>query len=353
MKKLTALTALVLSLTMVFCACGTTPAETTAAPVTSTSATSSEETTAPSTSTPELETTPLETTTEETTTGETTTETPIPFVPVLESKTLKVLAIGNSFSVDAMEFLWDICNSAGMEEIVLGNLYIGGCSLDTHWDNMRVGAAAYTYYTNDSGKWSQTTQSAHYALKSEDWDIITIQQVSQDSGRPETFGKLQKILDYINLHKTNPDAKIYWHMTWAYQAGSGHSGFANYGRDQMTMYNAITSAAQDVLSDYEEIVGVIPTGTAVQNLRTSYIGDKLTRDGYHMSYSTGRYLTALTWFYTFTGYPVEYVEWYPTHSYAGLSYAVNPEDLDAIHEAVTNAISNPFSVTTSSYAPQS
>lgn len=350
MKKLTSLAAFVLALTMLFCACNTAPAETTAESTTAqTTETTTAETTTAETTT---ETTAEEITTEETTTVETTTEAPAPTAPELEKKSLKVLAIGNSFSVDAMEFLWDICDSAGMEDIVLGNLYIGGCSLDTHWSNMQADAAAYTYYFNEWGTWSKSTKSIRYALESQDWDIITIQQVSQDSGRPETFGNLQNILDYINEHKTNPDAKIYWHMTWAYQTGSTHSGFANYGKDQMKMYTAITSAAQGILADYEEIDGIIPCGTAIQNLRTSYIGDKLTRDGYHMSYSTGRYTTALTWFHTFTGYPVENVEWYPTHSYAGISYAVDPEYLDAIHDAVTNAVANPFEVTTSAYAPE-
>ena len=71
---------------------------------------------------------------------------------------IKILAIGNSFSVDAMEYLCDICDAAGIGDIVLGNLYIGGCSLDTHWNNIQKDANAYTYYENVYGYW--TTKNA-------------------------------------------------------------------------------------------------------------------------------------------------------------------------------------------------
>ena len=47
-------------------------------------------------------------------------------------KCLRILAIGNSFSVDAMEHLYAIAAAEGVEEILLGNLVIGGCSLETH-----------------------------------------------------------------------------------------------------------------------------------------------------------------------------------------------------------------------------
>ena len=37
-------------------------------------------------------------------------------------KSLKILAVGNSFSVDGMEYLYQIAKNAGVEEIILGNL---------------------------------------------------------------------------------------------------------------------------------------------------------------------------------------------------------------------------------------
>jgi hypothetical protein len=255
-------------------------------------------------------------------------------------QSIKILAIGNSFSEDAVEYLWNIMHDAGIEEVVIGNLYIGGCSLDTHWDNMSKNSPQYTFYYNNSGTWQkQTKKTILHALQLEDWDYITIQQVSQDSGNPQTLGNLQNILDYVNTNKTNTDAKVYWHMTWAYQFNASHEGFANYDRSQMNMYNAIVSTYTDHVSKYNMISGAIPTGTSVQNLRTSYLGDSLNRDGYHMDYDIGRYTVALTWFSFFTGIDARYINWVPEE------YPQIAEDKAAICHAVNNAIAKPFEIT--------
>ena len=252
-------------------------------------------------------------------------------------QSIKILAIGNSFSEDAVEYLWDIMHDAGIEEVIIGNLYIGGCSIDTHWDNMSKNSAKYTFYYNDSGKWQkQTSQTVLYALQLEDWDFITVQQVSQDSGKPQTLGNLQNVLDYVNTNKTNPDAKIYWHMTWAYQFSSSHEGFPYYGNSQMNMYNAIISTYTDHVAKYDMISGAIPTGTAVQNLRTSYLDDSLNRDGYHMDEDIGRYTVALTWFSFFTGIDARYIDWVPEE------YPQIAGDKAAVCHAVNNAIAKPF-----------
>ena len=259
-------------------------------------------------------------------------------------QSIKILAIGNSFSEDATQYLWDIMHDAGIEEVVIGNLYIGGCSLDTHWSNMTKNAEAYTFYYNNSGKWeTNKSKSILHALQLEDWDYITVQQVSQDSGNPKTLGNLQNILDYVNKNKTNAEAKVYWHMTWAYQFNASHEGFANYGRSQMNMYNAIVSTYTDHVAKYEMISGAIPTGTAVQNLRTSYLDDSLNRDGYHMDNDIGRYTVALTWFSFFTGIDARYINWVPEE------FPQIAADKAAVCHAVNNAIAKPFEITPSIY----
>ena len=253
-------------------------------------------------------------------------------------KELKILAIGNSFSVDAMEYLWDIANDCGVK-LVLGNLYIGGCSIDTHASNISADKAAYTYYKNTSGKWTEKANtSVATAIAEEKWDIITVQQASPSSGVASSYAKLPFILRYIE--KTAPDAKVYFHMTWAYQQDTTHSGFANYKKDQMTMYNSILSAVDSRVKSEKSIVGIIPSGTAIQNLRTSYLGDTLTRDGYHLSYDIGRYTAALTWFTYLTGIDISTVDWIPPQH---LSTVGN--NIAAIRDAVNGAIASPYAVT--------
>lgn len=80
------------------------------------------------------------------------------------TKTLKVLAIGNSFSVDGMEYLWQIAKSGGVKKVVLGNLYIGGCSLDQHYGNIIGETASYIYYKNTNGIWKGTPSTPAFKL---------------------------------------------------------------------------------------------------------------------------------------------------------------------------------------------
>jgi hypothetical protein len=63
------------------------------------------------------------------------------------------------------------------------------------------------------------------------------------------------------------------------------------------MYNAICDCVTRLKKD-QDIRVVIPCGPAVQMGRgTAISGEKeLTRDGFHLSYSVGRYLAACTWF---------------------------------------------------------
>lgn len=264
--------------------------------------------------------------------------------PTSIPKSIKILAIGNSFSVDAVEYLWNMFDDAGIEEIVIGNLYIGGCSLDTHWSNMSSNSNAYTFYYNNSGKWeTQTKKSVQYALQLEEWDYITVQQASPESGKPDSLKNLQNVLNYVENNKTNEKAEIYWHMTWAYQTTSHHSNFPDYGNNQMTMYNAIISTTKDHVSGYDMIKGIIPSGTAVQNLRSSYLDDSLSLDTYHMSLGTGRYAVALTWFSFFTGIDARYIDWVPE------KYPKIAEDKAAISNAVNMAIKAPYEITNSPY----
>lgn len=259
------------------------------------------------------------------------------------TKRLKVLAIGNSFSDDGMEFLYDIAASYGVEEIVLGNLVIGGSTLETHLYSAAQNSKAYVYRKNTSGTWiSYDGKTALDGITDEAWDIITLQQASGKSGMTDTYDPyLLQLIHYINAYKTNPYVRIYWHMTWAYQQNSTHTEFSNYNNNQQTMYDMIVDTYEAKVSTNPRITGVIPSGTAIQNTRTSFIGDTLTRDGYHLSYDIGRYTAGLTWFKSITGLSLDDVDFSPM--------GVRPSIVSAIKESVNNAFSNPFEITNSTY----
>ena len=273
------------------------------------------------------------------------TETELPAVNLPTTvKSLKVLAIGNSFSVDAMQHLYDVAKAEGVEEIVLGNLYIGGCPLDKHAANARTGDQVYKFYKNTTGEWltHPSMVSLLEGLQDERWDLITMQQGSAKSGIADTYQPhLNDLIAFVNENKTNPDAKLYWHMTWAYQGDSDHSAFPDYGNSQDAMYLGIVNALQQSVEPTEAFTGILPVGTAIQNARTGFVGDTLTRDGFHLS-DLGRLIASYTWYAVLDGQPL---------------YTVNLDKVGAqkltdahkklIVEAVNNAIANPCEVTES------
>lgn len=258
-------------------------------------------------------------------------------------ETLKVLAIGNSFSVDAMEYLYNIAKSAGVKTVVLGNLRVSGCTISMHYDYARGNNAVYEYFKNTDGTWRSTPNCTIYdGILDEDWDYITLQQGSPESGLPEKFRHLENLANMVQNKKTNPEAKLLWHMTWAYQQDSTHSGFASYGKNQETMYNSIVSAVQEEVLPLDIFSGVIPSGTAVQNARTSFIGDNMTRDGYHMIQPYGRYLVGLAYFAAITGADISGVTYRPSAS-------ITDEMVEVAKESVKNAMLNMYEVTESEY----
>ena len=261
---------------------------------------------------------------------------------VTTEKSIKILAIGNSFSADAMEYLHGILKDVGYDYVSLGNLYISGCTLETHASHFATDSASYAYYETTNGEWTKTNYYTPYrALENEDWDYISLQQGSSVSGVESSFDP--HLANLISVVTTKcPDAELVWHMTWAYQGNSTHSAFPTYSSDQMTMYNAIISAVQNKVLPHN-FAKIVPNGTAIQNMRTSFVGDTLTRDGYHLSYDKGRYIAALTFAKTITGCDLEKITYIPS------SQSYTDGVMAAMKESVNNAIAKPYEVTQSTY----
>ena len=212
---------------------------------------------------------------------------------------IKILAIGNSFSEDALAYLWDLGHKNNIE-FIIGNLFIGGCDLKTHVYYLNHQDKAYAYYKNTSGHYICEAQSLLYGLNDEIWDIITIQQASHYSGKPETYKPhLHTLLKYIK--ENQPQAHINFHQTWAYQQDSQHPNFKDYNQDQMFMYKAIKNAVKEEVIKYIPLKSIINVGLFIQICRAYGFGDQLTRDGFHLSYDVGRYLASLVWLVQLTG----------------------------------------------------
>lgn len=214
-----------------------------------------------------------------------------------QQKEVRILAIGNSFSTDAVEqYLHELAKAEGVSTII-GNMFIGGCSLERHVKNARDNAAAYKYRKIgiDGKKVEKKKVTLEMALTDEEWDYISLQQASPFSGVYETYeASLPELVAYVKAH-TPKKTKLMLHQTWAYAANATNTGFKNYNWNQLTMYDAIVNAVKKA-GKLCKIKMIIPSGTAIQNARTSFVGDHMNRDGYHLDLKIGRYTAACTWF---------------------------------------------------------
>lgn len=218
-------------------------------------------------------------------------------ISLVSAKQIKLLAIGNSFSEDAVEnYLCDLVKANG-DTIIIGNMYIGGCLLERHYNNSVTNSTDYSFRKIENGVLSRTSGiTLREAFENEKWDYVSFQQVSQNSGIYETyFPYLDSLIAYAKKHIANPNLKIILHMTWAYAQNSTHSGFVNYGNDQRRMFCSIVETTQRVARKIDAEM-IVPSGTAIQNARTSSLGDVFNRDGYHLELTYGRYTVACVWF---------------------------------------------------------
>lgn len=256
----------------------------------------------------------------------------------LNARTLRILAIGNSFSRDAVEQNLHELAKADGDTAIIGNLFIGGCSLERHSGNIRDDKHDYVYRKiGADGKMKEKKNtSIAEALKDDQWDYVSLQQASPFSGMFEKYEPyLPGIIKYVKENAPKK-SKIILHQTWAYQQGSGHSGFKNYDRDQLKMYRAIVDANKRA-AKLGKIKTVVPSGTAVQNARTSFIGDNMNRDGFHLDLSHGRFTAACAWYETLFGKDVTRNTWAPK----GMNRDIAAIAKRAAHEAVVN----PYDIT--------
>lgn len=227
-----------------------------------------------------------------------------------DAKVVKVLAIGNSFSQDAIEqYLYELARAQG-DSLVIGNAYIGGCSIDRHYTNLKKDSALYAYRKVVGGVRSERKKwTLKQIIRDEQWDIISLQQASQLSGVFDSYKNLPAFKRLVESYVTNFHVEFVWHMTWAYAEDFKSSRFQPYDYKQRQMYSDIVSTMLSVMP----AIGnprIVPTGTAVQLVRYR-LGDILNRDGMHLSYTLGRYTAACTWCEFLTGRIVDGNSYYP------------------------------------------
>ena len=217
-------------------------------------------------------------------------------------KTIKVLTIGNSFANNACTFLKPIAASVPGCKVEFTKANIGGCSLDKHAALIKKCEADPTlkpYYKKYTLK---------DRLQADKWDVVTIQQVSHKSYKPETFHPhADELVAFIK--KYAPDSEILIHETWAYAPDCKRLKGFGINREQMN--ERLVKNYHD-LSKFFGGLRILKSGEAFTRcLKTNPEIDLWSeKDRYHAN-RKGCYLLGCVWFSELFGISPEKISYVP------------------------------------------
>lgn len=208
-----------------------------------------------------------------------------PVFPV-RTDSLRVLAIGNSFTEDAMQYMNGMVKASGIddERLIICSLTEGSSSFET-WASKDYDLMAVQLRT-EAGSASMKTKGSFREVLNQNWDLIVIQQASDLSYKWESFSYMKLLEEKLLSCCVNPSVCLGYQLVWSH--GESEMPYVLEGniaccRKMMRRYGA------DV---------IIPTGVAIQNARNTRLNDNkyLTRDYWHLNEGIGRYIATATWF---------------------------------------------------------
>ncbi len=244
-------------------------------------------------------------------------------------KPLKVLMIGNSFSICVLRYMPQIAADLKLP-LDLCSMYIGGCTLKRHHTNIEnpeenpyLVTWNYVSCAEDNVpflsvlKKKEDKKKSWYGnipamLAADKWDIVTLQQGSHQSWKAESYEPYGTELVAL-IKKLAPQAKIYVQQTWSYTPWDGR--LKKWGIDQNQMFDKLEAAYSEFATRHN--LDQIYMGKAVQRYRkelpvvyteNSNADDvvganefvqkdgvwKIKGDPFHLN-KKGEYLQALVW----------------------------------------------------------
>ena len=254
---------------------------------------------------------------------------------------INILSIGDSYTEYTADYFLGVLASLGYTKIKLANIPFDGKTL-AEVDDALNGTAKVSVHTIINGEPAVKDTLAVDLLSPDDWDAIVIQPSFDNAGvyDPTAVGSI------VNLIRANCEyTPIFWNMTWAYKTGAAAEGFKTYKNNQETMYNSIAGVSSQVAQN-PEFTAVIPVGTMIQNIRTSYIEENVLVDDSNLSVNIGKLAAAYMWASYLTGKdPIAA----STPFVPSLRY--EPDCIPAMQEAFANAVAKPFEVTPATQYP--
>lgn len=300
---------------------------------------------------------------------------PAPTEPPEEAKVLKILTLGHSLTVDSCHMLNMVAHAEGYEHMLIGTLYYSGCPLYKHVNYLKNDEPAYNLYlssTEQPNLAPVTTDGVtmKYALNYEYWDIIIMQAGVFEVAKDGTYtnGNIQIIQDYVKENVVNPNFIFAWHMPWVFPTDNDlrdtfgreqngyYTNYEEYGHNRTNLYNAMVKCVGDRIVTDETFQFLIPTGTAVENLLSSYMEEK----DLHRDYAHGTDFTCLVAAYVYfcklTGreqLDEIKVDVVPQHFFRrpnGKSeWVLTDHEKELMLEAINNALKTPLQMTQSKF----
>lgn len=219
-----------------------------------------------------------------------------------EVKTLKLLTVGNSFADNACTFLKQITESVPGCKLEFAKANLGGCSFGRHAKLIKDCEADATL------KPYQQKYTLKELLQQDQWDVVTIQQVSHESFLPESY---QPFADEVVacIKQSAPKAEILIHQTWAYAPDSKR--LEGFGLTRQGMNDGLIKCYADLAQHFGGL-RLLRSGEAfTASLQANPEIDLWNpKDRFHAN-REGCYLVGCVWFAELFGISPEKVTYLP------------------------------------------
>ena len=282
-------------------------------------------------------------------------------------KTMKILFIGNSLTLDATYLLPSLLNSAGVRNVELTRIFHGAYTLPLYNENYaNTGICSISTWKPGQARWrgeEVTSYAPKEAVEMASYDIICIQEYTGQtccwSWTEEERHVLESLLSKIRTSQgENSPRFVYLFST---QFGRDMERLVNnFDNDPRKQFEANAETVRHIL-EATGIETVISTGALQQNLRTTGLNslrDMTRGDQTHLDYGLSRYAAALLVYKTLitplTGLkaednPFTFDEYYPHPSL--YTTPLTAENKPVVLAAVNAAFEHPLEITDmSSYA---
>lgn len=274
-------------------------------------------------------------------------------------ETLDILLFGHSYGVDCSEHLPKLIDAAGIKTVRIARFIKGNCSLEERYKYFKDDwAKGYSECEPGTTEYVSRPCTFKEAVAARKWDYVIFQTSLENQGKYETYQPyLNEMVAYIRSvsnEKFGGEPVICWNMFWPVssllkysQSYTSNNRLALYDYDSENMFNKYMAAAKEMSAD-TGISNIIPSGTAIMNLRASYLNTPqskaFTRDGYHLSYGEGRYAAACVFFEYMVAprYGVSVLG--NSLRLPDLKPAVTDKNAEFLQKCAVEAVKNPFEV---------